>query len=104
MKVFTWILESIDLIKDLVYLNKFKHGLWARNILITSIVFPFAIYESAIAISRGTFFLHHTLIYLGCVLTKDDHKGRLAASLLIATFENIPQFLVVIFEMFNSVR
>ena len=70
-------------------------------ILAFSLSFPFAFHDAIANSVDGTFLLHNTLTFLGFTFSKKDREARLAATLFINAFENVPQFCIVIFEIFN---
>lgn len=101
MSKIKWILELIDLYKDWVYLFAFIHQKWAFCLLIASIVLPFAIVESAGNDGNNFTVAHSFLNYIGLTEDDQDQLNRTFAVFLMAGFENIPQFIIVICEIFQ---
>ena len=97
---FTWALEMLDMYKDYVYLFAFYHKPWASILLIASIVVPFALSDLE-GSSRDFTFLHNVLNYIGLTDNKNDKQSRILSVFLIAALENIPQFIIVVYEIFD---
>ena len=45
--------------------------------------------------------IHNTMTFLGITTTEKDLKRRMLATFWIVLFENLPQFLVVTYEIFD---
>lgn len=98
---FTWALEMFDMYKDYVYLFAFLHKTWASILLIASIVVPIALSDLLGSSERGLTLLHNFLNYIGLTGGEEDKENRIASVFFIAAFENIPQFIIVVREIFD---
>ena len=94
-------LEIIDFAKDWIYLFMFKHRLMPFLILAFSLSYPFARHDANANENHGSFLIHNLMTFFGIIVTEDEKRARYDATLLITIFENVPQFLVVIFEIFD---
>jgi len=97
---FTWALEMLDMYKDYMYLFAFYHKPWASILLIASIVVPFAL-SDWLGSDEGFTFLHNVLNYIGLTDDETDKELRIISVFLIAALENIPQFIIVVYEIFD---
>ena len=97
----SWMLEIIDFAKDWIYLFMFRHRLLPFLILDFSLSFPFALHDAESNEKFETYLIHNFLTFLGITVTEDDRKARKHATVWITFFENVPQFLVVTYEIFD---
>lgn len=67
-----WILELIDLFKDIIYLFSFPHTGLMFFVLVCSIVIPFAIYDTARM--REAYMVANLFSYLGMFRASDIEK------------------------------
>ena len=92
------------MVKDYGYLFAFYHKPLQTFMLIISIVFPITLVDS-LRSSRGpsinNTFAHNLLNYLGFTETENDKLGRVTSVFLISVLENIPQFIIVVDEIFQ---
>ena len=97
----TWILETIDLYKDIVYFYSFPHSLVNLILLAISVALPFGLFHKQ-AMKNGQSYgkVHSLIIYLGFTDTSIEKKARREAAIKIAMFENLIQFIVPFFEIF----
>ena len=70
-------------------------------ILVFSISAPFAIHDVSANGDDSRFLLYNILTFLGITASEKDRKRRKFATNTITLFENVPQFLVVTYEMFD---
>lgn len=96
----TFILECIDMFKDWVYLFALDHAAWAYHLLIASIVLPFAVADYNGSLLNNSL-AHNFLIYIGLTDEGNDKYRRVESVLYIAALENIPQFIIVVCEIFQ---
>ena len=91
-------IETIDLVKDWIYLYIFKHVWWAFLTLIISIVLPISV-----ACALLKYFTFNFLQFLAFTVEKGPKRERAEATIGIALVENVPQFCITVSEM-NAFR
>lgn len=96
----TWMIEMYDLLKDWKYFYMFHHIYIARVILAFSLTYPFAKSMSFDGASDRTV-VHNFLLFIGITQTEQEKQIRQESCFTIALYENIPQFIVVILEIFQ---
>ena len=86
--------------KDWIYLFIFNHSFWNYIILLISITLSFSLVDMGGA-SNGYNLIHNFTLFVGLTFTEDEMAMRFASNFYIQILENIPQFIVVIREMFQ---
>jgi hypothetical protein len=95
-----WLLEIIDLYKDIFYFTSFPHSMPIKLALSFSLSIPFALFHKSVIGLKSFSFTHSVLIYLGLTHTPSEKLAREQAAVKIAMFENVIQFTVVFYEIF----
>ena len=94
-------LEIIDFVKDWIYLFMFRHRLRPFLILAFSLSFPFALYDANANMEFRTLLIHNITIFLGITVNEADKRSRKRATNFTSILKNVPQFLVVTYEIFD---
>ena len=92
------------MVKDYGYLFAFYHKPFQTFMLIISIVFPITLIDSLASLidqSSNNTFAHNLLNYLGFTESEIDKGSRVVSVFLISVLENIPQFSIVVDEIFK---
>ena len=89
------------MVKDYGYLFAFYHKPFQTFMLIISIVFPITLTDSLFSPGRNYTFAHNLLNYLGFTESEYDKSNRVISVFLISVLENIPQFSIVVDEIFQ---
>ena len=77
LATFTWIIEVIDIWKDVYYLFNYKHVWWTYMILVGSITVPFSIIDA----DYDDHPIAYNLVkYIGLTYTKEEKRARLSSN------------------------